>query len=79
MVVEALGGWDTDSADSIRCIALAQGARLGLPSREAVPRLFQRLSVTLWRANAMMWERRMGVLPWRSTGSSEGPCPGQAL
>ena len=63
IVVEALGGWDTVSADCIRRIARAQGARLGLPSHEAVPRLFQRLSVTLWRANAPMWGRRMGVLP----------------
>ena len=47
MVVEALGGWDTESAECIRRIARAQGARLGLPSHEAVPRLFQRLSITL--------------------------------
>jgi len=63
IVVEALGGWDTVSAVCIQRIARAQGARLGLPSHEAVPRLFQRLSVTLWRANATMWGRRMGVLP----------------
>ena len=52
LVVETLGGWDTDAIFHLRAIAKQSAARSPLQAETATRQLFQRLSVLLQRANA---------------------------
>ena len=51
-MVETLGGWSEEAADTITRIGCLLGIRLGLTPAESICHLFQRLSVSLWRGNA---------------------------
>ena len=63
LVVESLGGWSNEAADTITKIGRLQGQRLGVPPAESIRHLFQRCAVALWRGNASMWIRRLPAHP----------------
>ena len=63
LVVESLGGWSDQAADTIRCFGRLLGQRLGTDIADTTTHLFQRLSIRLWRENAIMWVRH---IPTRS-------------
>ena len=52
LVVETLGGWDSDAVFHLRAIAKRSAARAPLQAESASRHLFQRLSILLQRANA---------------------------
>ena len=52
LVVETLGGWDSDAIFHLRAISKQSGARTPLHAESASRHLFQRLSILLQRANA---------------------------
>ena len=52
LVVETLGGWDSDAIDHLRAIAKRASSRSPSPTETTIRQLFQRLSVLLQRANA---------------------------
>ena len=54
LVVESLGGWSNEAADTITKIGRRQGQRLGVPPAESIRHLFQRCAIALWRGNASM-------------------------
>ena len=56
MVAETLGGLASDCISTIRAIGSAVQARSGSP--EATNQLFGRVSIALWRGNAVMWLHR---------------------
>ena len=62
-MVESLGGWSNEAADTITKIGRLQGQRLGVPPAESIRHLFQRCAVALWRGNASMWIRRLPAHP----------------
>ena len=57
LVIESLGGWSDQAADTIRCFGRLLGQRLGTDTADTTTHLFQRLSIRLWRGNAIMWVR----------------------
>ena len=59
LVIESLGGWSDQAADTIRCFGRLLGQRLGTDTADTTTHLFQRLSIRLWRGNAIMWVRRI--------------------
>ena len=61
LVVESLGGWSEEAADTISSIGRLLGQRLGIPPSESVRHLFQRCAISLWRGNASLWIRRHPV------------------
>ena len=63
LVVESLGGWSNEAADTITKIGRLQGQRLGVPPAESIRHLFQRCAIALWRGNASMWIRRLPAHP----------------
>ena len=63
LVVESLGGWDRDAADTIRPTGHLQGQCLGIPPAESIHHLFQTLAISLWKGNAAL---RIRHLPTRS-------------
>ena len=54
LAVESLGGWSHEAALQISRIGRLVGQRLGTTPAEAVLHLFQRLSICLWRGNAIV-------------------------
>ena len=63
LVVETLGGWDTDAIDHLRGIVKKAASRSPSPTETAIRQLFQRLSVLLQRANAGLIAARAPPLP----------------
>ena len=63
LVVESLGGWSNEAADTITKIGRLQGQRLGVPPAESIHHLFQHCAIALWRGNASMWIRRLPAHP----------------
>ena len=63
LVVESLGGWSNEAADTITKIGRCQGHRLGVPPAESIRHLFQCCAITLWRGNASMWIHRLPAHP----------------
>ena len=63
LVVETLGGWDSDAVFHLRAIAKQACSRSPSPSETAIRQLFQRLSVILQRANSGMIAARAPPLP----------------
>ena len=61
LVVESLGGWSDEAADTIASIGRLLGQRLGIPPAETIRHLFQRCSIALWRGNAALWIRHCPV------------------
>ena len=61
LVVESLGGWSDEAADTIASIGRLLGQRLGIPPAETIRHLFQRCFIALWRGNAALWIRRCPV------------------
>ena len=75
LVVESLGCWDGEAADTIRAIGRLQGHRLGIPPAESICHLFQRLAISLWKGNAALWIRRLPIHdPRRWTESFDFAC-----
>ena len=62
-LTETLGGWSTTATKTISSIGRLLGLRSGTEPRETTSHLFQRLSVTLWRGNAIMWSARTPATP----------------
>ena len=54
LVVETLGGWETDALSHLRAIAKQTAARSASQAPIAIRQFFQRLSVLLQRANAAL-------------------------
>ena len=54
LVVETLGGWETDALFHLRTIAKQTAARSASQAPVAIRQFFQRLSVLLQRANAAL-------------------------
>ena len=63
LVVETLGGWDSDAIDHLRAIAKRASSRSPFPTETTIRQLFQRLSVLLQRANAGLIAARAPPLP----------------
>ena len=63
LVVEVLGGWSDEGADTIRAIGRLQGQRLGFPTSVSTRHLFQRLAICLWWGNAGLCIRRLPFHP----------------
>ena len=63
LVVESLGGWSNEAADTIAKIGRLQGQHLGVPQAESIRHLFQRCVIALWRGNASMWIRHLPTHP----------------
>ena len=63
MIIETLGGWEDEAVEVVRRLGVAQATRLGTEPSQAIPHLFQRLGVALWRGNGLMWARRTVVTP----------------
>ena len=63
LVLETLGGWDTDAIDHLRGIVKKAASRSPSPTETAIRQLFQRLSVLLQRANAGLIAARAPPLP----------------
>ena len=59
LAVEILGGWSEEAVHQITKIGRLMGQRLGTPPGEATRHLFQRLSIVLWKGNAVLWARRL--------------------
>ena len=55
LVVESLGGWSDEAADTITSIGRLLGQCLGIPPAETIRHLFQRCSIALWRGNEALW------------------------
>ena len=47
----------------IRQVAKLQALRLGQQPALSISHLFQRLSVSLWKGNALLWVSRVPVVP----------------
>ena len=54
LVVESLGGWSDEAADTISSIGRLLGQRLGISPAESIRHLFQQCSIALWRGNAAL-------------------------
>ena len=52
LVVETLGGWDSDAVHHLQAIAKQTSSRSSLGASSVISHFFQRLSVLLQRANA---------------------------
>ena len=63
LVVETLGGWDTDAIFHLRAIAKQAASRSPSPTETATRQLFQRLPVLLQRANSGLIAARAPPLP----------------
>ena len=63
LVVETLGGWDSDAVFHLRAIAKQATSRSPSSPETAINQLFQRLSVLLQRANAGLILARAPPLP----------------
>lgn len=63
LVVEVLGGWEGEAAETIAGIGRLQGQRLGTVIGTTVQHLFQRLAISLCRGNAALWSRRARCFP----------------
>ena len=63
LVVETLGGWDSDAISHLRAIAKQSASRSPQLAEDASRHLFQRLSVLLQRANAGLIAARAPPLP----------------
>ena len=55
--------WSLSHWEAGRCFGRLLGQRLGTDIADTTTHLFQRLSIRLWRGNAIMWVRR---IPTRS-------------
>lgn len=65
LVAESLGGWSEEATHTISRIGQLLGQRTSNPPAETTRHLFQRLSVTLWRGNATLWQQRLPThSPW---------------
>ena len=60
--MESFGGWSPIAVSIIREMGKLQAHRLGLSPSHTVSHLFQRLSIALWRGNAVMWAARLPIL-----------------
>ncbi len=49
------------AAGTIKAIGHLQGQRSGNPPADAITHLFQRLSISLWRGNAILWIGRTPI------------------
>ena len=63
LVVESIGGWSDQAADTIQSFGRLLGQRLGIPPADSTTHLFQRLAIRLWRGNATMWIRHTPIRP----------------
>ena len=63
LVVETLGGWDSDAVTHLRAIAKQASARSPTTHETVIRHFFQRLSVLLQRANAGLIASRAPPLP----------------
>ena len=61
LVVESLGGWDSEAISTFKAIGRLQGLRLGIPPSQSTRHLFQRVAICLWRGNATLWIGRLPV------------------
>ena len=61
LLAETLGGWSTTAVKTISSIGRQLGLRSGTEPKQTTAQLFQRLSVSLWRGNAIMWAARSPV------------------
>ena len=57
LVVQSLGGWSDEAADTISSIGHFMGQRLGISPVESTCHLFHRCAISLWRGNAPLWIR----------------------
>ena len=57
LVAETLGGWSKEAVCQISRIGRLMGQRLNTPPAEATRHLFQRLSICLWKGDAVLWAR----------------------
>ena len=63
LVVETLGGWDSDAVHHLQAIAKQTSSRSSLGASSVIGHFFQRLSVLLQRANAGLIAARAPALP----------------
>ena len=61
VAVESLGGWSEEAIANIKKIGRLFGQRTGSPPGDSIRHLFQRLSISLWRGNAIMWGSRLPI------------------
>ena len=61
VVAETLGGWSERAVHTLKSLGRLVGQRLGISPAGSTSHLFQRLSVCLWRGNALMWIRRTPI------------------
>ena len=61
VAVESLGGWSEEAIANIKKIGRLLGQRTGSPPGDSIRHLFQRLSISLWRGNAIMWGSRLPI------------------
>ena len=76
LVIESLGGWSDQAADTIRCFGRLLGQRLGTDIADTATHLFQRLSIRLWLPSRLcspllLQTARIGML--EKDPSQEGP------
>ena len=64
LVVESLGGWDSEAISTFKAIGRLQGLRLGIPPSQSTRHLFQRVAICLWRGNATLWIGRLPGSRW---------------
>ena len=63
LLVETLGGWSDLALSFIRQVAELQAILLGQQPALSISHPFQRLSVSLWKGNALLWVSRVPVVP----------------
>ena len=61
LVMESLGGWNDEAADTISSIGRLMGQRLGISPAESTHHLFQRCVISLWRGNSALWICRCSI------------------
>ena len=59
VVAESLGGWSEEAIHNITRIGRLLGQRSGTSTNDTTRHLFQCLSVSLWRGNAILWLSRL--------------------
>ena len=63
LLVETLGGWSDLALSFIHQVAKLQALRLGQQQALSISHLFQRLSVSFWKGNALLWVSQVPVVP----------------
>ena len=62
LLVETIGSWSSDVAQTISSLGRCLGHRFGSDPQDTISHLFQHLSISLWCGNASMWVARSPIL-----------------